>query len=75
MATPSAEGHAETSYLIEVKYLAPKAATGEAVANALDQAWGQIRRYEKADNVRCLPKLTRIVALFVGLELEILEIE
>ena len=75
LATPSAEGRAETSYLIEVKYLAPKAATDEAKAEALAQAWEQIRRYEKADNVKCLPKLTRIVALFVGLKLETLEIE
>ncbi len=75
LATPSAEGCAETSYLIEVKYLAPKAATDEAKAQALSQAWEQIRRYEKADNVKRLPKVKRIVALFVGLKLESLEIE
>ncbi len=75
LATPSAEGHAETSYLIEVKYLAPKAATDEAKAEALSQAWEQIRRYEKADNVKRLPKVKRIVALFVGLKLETLEIK
>ncbi len=75
LATPSTEGHAETSYLIEVKYLAPKAATDGAKAEALSQAWEQIRRYEKADNVKCLPKVKRIVALFVGLKLETLEIE
>ncbi len=74
LATPSTEGRAETSYLIEVKYLAPKAATNEAKAKALAQAWEQIHRYEKADNVKCLPKLTRIAALFVGLKLETLDI-
>ena len=75
LATPSAEGHAETSYLIEVKYLAPKAATDEAKAEALSQAWEQIRRYEKADNVKSLPKVKRIVTLFVGLKLETLEVK
>ena len=74
LATPSAEGRAEMSYLIEVKYLAPKASMDEAKAEILAQAWEQIRRYEKADNVKALPKLTRIVALFVGLRLETLEI-
>ncbi len=75
LATPSVEGRAETAYLIEVKYLAPKAATDEAKEGALSQAWEQIRRYEKADNVKGIPKLARIVALFVGLKLETLEIE
>ncbi len=75
LASPSAEGCAETSYLIEVKYLAPKAATDEAKAEVLAQAWEQIHRYERADNVKCLPKLMRIVALFVGLKLETLEIQ
>ena len=75
LATPSAESRAETSYLIEVKYLAPKAATDKAKAAAISQAWEQLHRYEKADNVRRLPKLTRIAALFVGLRLATLEIE
>ena len=74
LATPSAESCAETAYLIEVKYLPPKAASTEAKAEALVKAREQISRYEKADNVKSLPKLKRIVALFVGLKLETLEI-
>ena len=75
LATPSAGSRAETSYLIEVKYLAPKVATDEAKAQAMALAWEQIRRYEKADNVKHLSKLTRIAALFVGLKLEKLEMD
>ncbi len=75
LATPSAGSCAETAYLIEVKYLTPKAATEEAKAQAMALAWEQIRRYEKADNVKPLSKLTRIAALFVGLKLEKLEID
>ena len=74
LATPSATSCADTAYLIEVKYLSPKTATDEARAAALSQAWEQIRRYEQADNVKRLTKLTRIAALFVGLKLEALEI-
>ena len=74
LATPSAESCAETAYLIEVKYLANKAATNEAVCEALTQAREQIRRYESGDNVKPLPKVKRIAALFVGLRLEKLEI-
>ena len=58
-----------------MKYLAPKAATDEAKAQAMALAWEQIRRYEKADNVKHLSKLTRIAALFVGLKLEKLEMD
>ncbi len=74
LATPAAESRAETAYLVEVKYLSTKAATGEAKAQALVKAREQISRYEKADNVKCLPKVKRIVALFVGLKLDTLEI-
>ena len=74
LATPSANSRAKTAYLIEVKYLTPKAATDKAKEQALAQAREQISRYEKADNVKSHRKLTRIVALFVGLKLERLEI-
>ena len=74
LAIPSAESRAETAYLIEVKCLPPKAASTEVKAEALVKAREQISRYEKADNVKCWPKVKRIVALFVGLKLETLEI-
>ncbi len=74
LATPCAGSSAETAYLIEVKYLTPKAATDEAKTQAMTQAWEQIHRYEKADNVKQLPKLTSVAALFVGLKLDTLEV-
>lgn len=74
LATPSAESRAETAYLVEVKCLLPKAASTDAKAEALAKAREQIARCEKADNVKCWPKVKRIVALFVGLKLETLEI-
>ncbi len=74
LATPSESSCAEASYLIEVKYLPQKEATTEAREKALSQARSQISRYEKGDNVKRLPQLKRIVALFVGLKLETLEV-
>ena len=74
LATPSVEGRAETSYLIEVKYLPMKDDSPEAREKAISDARAQISRYEQGDNVKCLPQLKRIIALFVGLKLETLEI-
>ena len=74
LATPSADSCAETSYLIEVKYLPAQEATPKAKAKVLSQARAQIARYEQGDNVKRLTCLKRIVALFVGLKLETLEI-
>ena len=71
---PSAGSHADTAYLVEVKYLSPKEATEAAKATALSEAKAQIRRYEQGNNVKHLAKLKRIAALFVGLKLETLEV-
>ena len=74
LAVPSPGSRADTSYLVEVKYLSPKRATESAKAEALAGAKEQIRRYEQGDNIKHLTKLKRIVALFVGLKLEKLDI-
>ena len=74
LATPAAESSAKTAYLTEVKYLPLKNDSHEARAKALSEARAQISRYEQGDNVKCLPQLKRIIALFVGLKLETLEI-
>ena len=46
----------------------------EAREKAILDARAQISRYEQGENVKCLPQLKRIIALFVGLKLETLEI-
>ena len=74
LATPAAESSAKTAYLTEVKYLPLKDDSPEARAKALSDARAQISRYEQGDNVKRLPQLKRIIALFVGLKLETLEI-
>lgn len=74
LAVPSPGSRADTAYLVEVKYLSPKKATESAKAEALADAKEQIRRYEQGDNIKNLTKLKRIVALFVGLKLEKLDI-
>ncbi len=74
LAAPAAESRAQTAYLIEVKYLPMKDDSPEARERVLSDARAQISRYEQGANVKCLPQLKRIVALFVGLKLETLEI-
>ena len=74
LAVPSAGSHADTAYLVEVKYLSPKEATEAVKATALSEAKAQIRRYEQGNNVKHLAKLKRIAVLFVGLKLETLEV-
>ena len=74
LAVPSSGSRAESAYLVEVKYLAPKNATDKVKADVMSQARAQIARYEQADGVKHLAKRKRIVALFVGLKLEMLEI-
>ncbi len=74
LAAPAAGSPAQTAYLIEVKYLPLKDDSPEARKKALSAARAQISRYEQGDNVQCLPQLKRILALFVGVKLETLEI-
>ena len=74
LAVPAAQSSAKVAYLVEVKYLSRKEATSLAKEKALLQARLQISRYEQGDNVKNLPQLKRIVALFVGLKLETLEV-
>ncbi len=75
LATPAPGSCAKTAYLIELKYLSPKAATDEAKEEALTRAKAQIERYEQSDLIKPLSPLKRIVALFVGLQLAKLEID
>ena len=74
LAVPAAGSSAKTAYLTEVKYLPAKDATPEARARLISEARAQISRYEAGDNVKRLPRVKRIVALFVGLKLETLEV-
>ncbi len=74
LAAPAAGSSAKTAYLIEVKYLTMKDDSPEAREKALSDARAQISRYEQGDNVKRLPQLKRLIALFVGLKLETLEI-
>ncbi len=74
LAAPAAGSPAQTAYLIEVKHLPLKDDSPEARKKALSAARAQISRYEQGDNVKRLPQIKRIIALFVGLKLETLEI-
>ncbi len=74
LATPMADSSAKTAYLIEVKHLPLKDDSPEAREKALSAARAQISRYEQGDNVKRLPQIKRIIALFVGLKLETLVI-
>lgn len=74
LAVPTVGSRAQSAYLVEVKYLSPKNATDQAKSDAIVEAKSQISRYEKADDLKRLPNLKRIVVLFVGLKLEMLEI-
>ena len=74
LAVPTVGSQAQSAYLVEVKYLSPKNATDQAKSDAIVEAKSQINRYEKADDLKRLPNLKRIVVLFVGLKLEVLEI-
>lgn len=57
------------SYLFELKYLPKGKSEGYAVSSLLDGAVKQLRNYVRGDNIRTIPHLMSVAAVFSGLEL------
>ena len=57
------------SYLFELKHLPKGKATPTAVEKALEEAAEQLERYAAGDNVRRINPLSRVAAVYAGLEL------
>lgn len=62
------------SYLIELKYLPQKKASSENIKNALQNARLQAKRYANGDNIKNIPHLKCVAAVFAGLELKAYDI-
>ncbi len=75
LITPKKEGAAKYSYLIEIKHL--KVEEGKNVSlleETVDKAKEQLSRYSLGNNISDIENLKRIVAVFVGVELKVLEV-
>ena len=75
LATPKKGSVAKYSYLIELKHL--KVEEGKSVSrlqDTVDEAKKQLARYSLGNNVSNIENLKRIVAVFVGVELKVLEV-
>lgn len=57
------------SYLFELKYLPKTQSEGKAVSELLDGAIEQLRNYAHGDNIRSIPHLKCVAAVFTGFEL------
>ncbi len=68
---PGTNGKA--AYLVELKHLSKKDGTEAAVAEKLAEAREQALRYAQGDNIRCIPNLMRVCAVFAGTELAAFE--
>lgn len=69
-----AAGVTAPSYLVELKYLTKKEGTPAAVKAAAEAATAQAERYARCDNIRTIPNLKRVTAIFVGTRLETLDV-
>ena len=75
LVTPKKGSAAKYSYLIEIKHL--KVEEGKSVSllqDTVDEAKRQLARYSLGNNVSDIENLKRIVAVFVGVELKVLEV-
>lgn len=61
------------TYLIEFKYVAKSDANKELLEKITSDAKEQLNRYAEGDNMRAIPNLKKILCVFVGLRLELLE--
>lgn len=60
----------KTSYLVEFKHLAKAEGKSEAaIQKALKSALEQTRRYARCSNLRGIPNLKRVAAVYAGTEL------
>ena len=71
---PATKDAGQYSYILELKYLPQKKASTEAIKNALQNAMFQASRYANGDNIRDIPNLKCVAAIFVGLELKAYDI-
>lgn len=62
------------SYLFELKYLTKAKGTPTAVAQKLKEAQTQAIDYAHGDNLKNIPQLKRVAAVFVGLELQAFDV-
>ena len=62
------------SYLFELKYLTKAKGSPTTVAQKLKEAQAQAIAYAHGDNLKNIPQLKRVAAVFVGLELQAFDV-
>ncbi len=72
---PTRPDAARNAFLIELKYFTKPAASDEAVAKALDEARAQTLRYAQGENIRDIPDLKRVAAVFAGTRMKAFKVE
>ncbi len=73
LAIPKVGRDKNTAYLIEIKHL-KSGATEKAIENATKEAREQLKRYKAGENTQCIPNLKKLVCVFVGMKLEVIEL-
>ncbi len=72
---PSSPEAAKNAFLVELKYFTKSDASDAAVSKALEEALEQTRRYALGENIRCIPHLKRVAAVFAGTRMKAFKVE
>ncbi len=72
---PSSPKAAKNAFLVELKYFTKSDASDAAVSKALEEALEQTRRYALGENIRCIPHLKRVAAVFAGTRMKAFKVE
>ncbi len=74
LAIPKAKYATLPSYLIEFKYISKDKASANEIEEAITEATKQLKRYAQGENIRAIANLKKLLCVFVGLKLEVLEV-
>ncbi len=70
MLKPSSENSDIPGWIIELKYVKKSETTEQTIAAKIAEAEEQLNRYSGAENIKCIPNLRRVAAVFSGTALK-----
>ncbi len=73
LVIPKEGSDKNTAYLIEIKQL-KSGAMEKAINDKVREAREQLERYEAGENTRHIPNLKKLICVFVGMKLKVIEL-
>lgn len=73
LVIPKDKSEKNTAYLIEIKQL-KCGAKEKAIEDKVREAREQLERYEAGENTHCIPNLKKLICVFVGMKLQVLDV-